>query len=276
MLWLFHRLKEMGLIHVADMLKILLLKIAIQNALKDYSEGNSIIISLFLGLTLDIIKMNGVVDFSVIKSKLLSELQNSYGISDNFPEEIELTSKCLLSITDNTMTLDLRMNDKDKLYRQASKLLSMPTTINFKSNNVSLSESQSFEVSFQGMDKDKVLSNLVTILHNAYVRSFFFPGALDQANYTTLNFLTTKGAYLSLYNIPELPKGDIVVDVRFLTPVISYKLHQWLELNGEHRIIFLGTRQNISSLTYQVFTGFSTEAYLILPLVSAVDDKESR
>lgn len=257
----------MGMIHVSDMLKILLLKIAIQNELSEYEESNLIIISLFLELTLDIIKMDEDVKFTLIKSKLLSSLEKSYGITISLPSiEGELTSQSVLSVEDDTIKLDLRMNDKDKIYRQASKLLMKPIKIDVKSNNVSVSEDKSFEVSFQGMERDEVVPNLISVLHNAYVRSFFFPGALDQSKISTLNFLTTRGAYLTLYNIPEIPPKDIIVDVRFLTPITSYKLHQWLLSNiKDQRVIFLGQRANISSLSYQVFTGLSTEAYLILP-----------
>ena len=273
-------------VHVSDMIKVLMLKLYIHSLvngiLQNEEDTLKVTLSTFVELALDILDgKDKVIEFDKILSKVQSLLSRYFVVEAgiDIPREWpSLTSGMLLDNIDEKIILHITADGNQYIstgvfsymYRQASKLLVVPMKVKVPSSNVSSDNSHNFEISVKGITESDVLSQLVTVLHNAYVRSFFYYGLVDSSELTTVNLMGSgKGELLDLFNSPNIEgmKKDVIIDARYLLPQTVYMLVKWVKANGlkqDQRLILIASRSNLTTVKYEVFEGLSVESYLIL------------
>ena len=259
-------------IHIADSLSALLLKLYTQNLVfstnANEEESVSILCSVFTEIAIDL--ANTISTDCITLSSLITrvkQLTDNY-LSIDYPSSfMKLTSQVELNLVNEKVYLHLHQGETEYMYRQSEKLLMVPSFVTIKSNNISLSEEQSFEVSFKGMDEDKVLTNLSSVIHNAYLNSFTFPGLINTSEFTNIYLMgrSKKGEPFDIFNIPSFDiKENIVVDVRYLTSRVTYKLASYIKSkNTTSNLVFIGPRRVLQNLKVEHYPALSTESYIV-------------
>lgn len=255
-------------LQITETLSLLMLKLYTHLLLtkQNYTELEclKLEVSAFTYLALRMFESNDILTTDWMIQTLRSYLSLEY--PKTWPH---LSSQMLLESVNDKVFLHLRGGSDKVLERMAEKLLMIPiNAIKYiSSNNVSVDEKYAFEISFDGFEEKNVLTYLTAVIHNAYNRSFFFPGLIDSSELVTVSlFGSTKNELLNPFNVPtfKTPK-DIIIDVTYLIPQVSFKLVEWLKsTTNNRRIILIGKKENVSSLNVKVFDGLSVESYLVI------------